>query len=465
MTRDNSRRDFLKRTVFSTAALAFSQRSSRAGPRGHKLEAGQGVVDTTPPIGIEMAGFHRPAGKERRIAGIRKPTAARALVLRCGGVQTVIISLDICAVSRELTARVQTRIARQLGIPAANIRLCATHTHSMPTFRYFRQWGVISPAYMAAVEDKIVLAAERAQKDCAETELHLGKSHAPGASNNRTTKTWKTETQFAADSTDAQRWLDTYVHVLHFQRGNGKEPIVWYHFSAHPVCYQDDQAGPDWPGLVEELVRQKLNVAPSFLQGHCGDVNAGDADHWIGPVERTAEPVAAAIIRAVESARTVSLDAFRSRTDTVQLPLDMERFGDWLSRYRQDPAQCASGAWVDPGFSKDWFQSATKWNAKRNRLSVPLSAVQLGDVALAFHPSELYSCYGLRIQRDAPAADTIVVGYTDDLIGYLPDPNAYTLGEYSAITVPKILDLPPFVPTAGRDLAGSAVTLLKNVFA
>ena len=29
-----------------------------------------------PPLGIEMAGFHRPPGKERRIAGIRQPTAA-----------------------------------------------------------------------------------------------------------------------------------------------------------------------------------------------------------------------------------------------------------------------------------------------------------------------------------------------------------------------------------------------------
>jgi hypothetical protein len=88
--------------------------------------------------------------------------------------------------------------------------------------------------------------------------------------------------------------------------------------------------------------------------------------------------------------------------------------------------------------------------------------MQLGDVGIVFHPSELYTCYGLTIQRDSPLADTLVVGYADDIIGYLPDPNAYKAGEYSAITVPKIIDLPPFVPTAGRKLTETAVAMLAQ---
>lgn len=353
MTQRDSRRRFLKRSAAGTAMLALPRHLSFAATTAQELEVGEGRVDTTPPSGIEMAGFHRPAGKERRINGIRKPTAARALVLRSAKVQAAIVSLDICAVSSSLTARVRARVAKKLGIRAANIHLCATHTHSMPTFRYFRQWGAISPQYMAAVEDKIVRAVEQAQADCGVAELHLGKSRALGASNNRTTKEWKTDKQYTTGSTDAQRWLDTMVHVLHFQRAGGKRPILWYHFSAHPVCYQDDKAGPDWPGLVDDLVRERIKVTPSFLQGHCGDVNAGDADHWIGPADGTAEPVAAAIARAVQSARTVRLDAVRTRSDVVELPLDMQRFGAWLARYRTDPTKCGSGVWVDPGFSKN----------------------------------------------------------------------------------------------------------------
>ncbi|OHB67985.1 MAG: hypothetical protein A2V70_09895 [Planctomycetes bacterium RBG_13_63_9] len=459
------RRAFLGRIVGggAAAALALPVRSGYATVRGLQLEAGEGVVDTTPPLGIEMAGFHRPPGQERRIVGIRRPASARALVLRLGDTQAAIVSLDICGVSREMTARVQTRIAEQLGIPVADVRICATHTHSMPTLRYVRQWGAVPPEYMASVETKMVQAVEMAKADLTSSALYLGKSRAPGASNNRTTKTWKTDEQFAKDSTDAERWLDTMVHVLHFDRGEGKRDLLWYHFSAHPVCYQDDQAGPDWPGLVDELVRQKHKIPPSYLQGHCGDVNAGDADHWIGSAENTAEPVAAAIGRAVDTARRVKVDALRVQTQQLPVPLDMDLFAQWLAAYREDPSKCSAGPWVDAGFAKDWFQSSLRRDVSQGHTPAVLSAMQLGELALVFHPSELYSYYGLAIRRDSPLADTLVMGYADDLIGYLPDPNAYRAGEYSAITVPKIIDLPPFVPTAGRTLSGAAVAMLKRL--
>ena len=95
--------------------------------------------------------------------------------------------------------------------------------------------------------------------------------------------------------------------------------------------------------------------------------------------------------------------------------------------------------------------------------TVPLSVMQLGALAVVLHPAELYSSYGLMIQRDSPLANTLVVGYTDDLVGYLPDPTAYHTGEYSAITVPKIIGLPPFTLTAGRLLTKAAVTILEEV--
>ena len=79
-----------------------------------------------------------------------------------------------------------------------------------------------------------------------------------------------------------------------------------------------------------------------------------------------------------------------------------------------------------------------------------------------FHPGELYSYYGLAIRRGSPLADTLIVGCTDDSIGYLPDPAAYRSGEYSALVVPKILDLPPYQPTAARDMTAAAIALLEQ---
>jgi len=107
------------------------------------LQAGEGVVDITPPLEIELSGFHFQPGNERLITGIRQPTSTRALVLRLKRVETAIVSMEICAVSGDFVKRVQARVANQVEIPAENVRICVTHTHSMPTLRYFRQWGAI----------------------------------------------------------------------------------------------------------------------------------------------------------------------------------------------------------------------------------------------------------------------------------------------------------------------------------
>ena len=211
------------------------------------------------------------------------------------------------------------------------------------------------------------------------------------------------------------------------------------------------------------MVRQKHNTTPSFLQGHSGDVNAGDADHWIGTAENTAEPVAAAIGRAIDSARPVRTDDLQVQTQALPLPLDMELFAKWLAAYREDPSKCNRGPWVDAGFAEDWFQSSARRDLTQTHAPVPLSAMRLGGLGLVFHPSELYSCYGLMIRRDSPTENTLVIGYADDIIGYLPDPTAYKAGEYSAITVPKIIDLPPFKPTAAGTLTEAAVAMLAKL--
>ena len=66
------RRQFLASVAAGSAGLVWTASRSRAAGSESTFLAGEGVVDTTPPVGIELGGFHRPPGKERRIAGIRQ---------------------------------------------------------------------------------------------------------------------------------------------------------------------------------------------------------------------------------------------------------------------------------------------------------------------------------------------------------------------------------------------------------
>lgn len=466
-----ARRKFLQGAVAAgavaaTAGLRPLRSYGAAGAAVPAFEAGEGVVDTTPPLKIELGGFHRPPGQERRVEGIRQKTAARALMLRVGDDRAAIVSLDIAAVPTDFSTRVARKVAEAVQIPAENVRICATHTHSMPSFYPLRQWGAVPTDYMADVEGKIVEAVKLAKQDLAPAELSVGTARAVGANFNRTTKEWKTDEHFTKEATDDGRWLDTLLHVMRFERaaaaGGQKRPdLLWYHFSAHPVCYTDTQAGPDWPGLVADAAQKDYGVTPSFIQGHAGDVNPGDGDPWIGDPAKTSTRAYAALRAAIESAKRIKVDALRVHTAECQIPIDRERLANELERYRKDPAACASGEWVDAGFAKDWYEDASKWKLDRTHLTAPVSTLRLGELGWLFHPSELFSYYGLSLRHSAPTPHTLIAGYTDGIIGYLTDPAAYP-GAYEAVVVPKILDLPPFTPTAAREFTGQAMELAKK---
>ncbi|HID21632.1 MAG TPA: hypothetical protein EYP14_04440, partial [Planctomycetaceae bacterium] len=427
------------------------------------LEVGQALVDTTPPKGIGLAGFHYRPGKERRADGVRQPTEARALVLQEGRTQAAIVSVDLCGLDAEFTRRVQKAVERETGIPADHVHLAATHTHSMPAFCFLRQWGEYPRAYAAEVERKIVQAVGRAKEDAAPCALFVGKAVASGASFNRTTPKFRTEDQFGPDATDADRWLDRTLRTFRFERVGGKPDLLWYHFSAHPVCYADRLAGPDWPGLVIDMARGDNVSHPCYLQGHAGDVNPGPGRPWRGDAQKTAESVYAAIQKALANEKRVESPALAALSRPLNLSLDLQRYRQWLETYRRDPAKCNRGAWVDADFARDWYQAHNRKPWTRSRLPVRLAALRIGSVGLAFHPSELYSYYGLVIQRDSPLPETVVVGYADGLVGYLPDPRAFQTGEYAAIVVPKILDYPPFQPTTAQEMCLELVKMLREI--
>ncbi len=427
------------------------------------LFVGEGTVDITPPLGIEMAGFHKPPGQERVVEGIRRPAAARALVLRVGEATVAILSIDMCAVSADFAKRVQTRVQTETGIPAAHVRVCATHTHSMPTFRYLRQWGAISPEFMASVETNCIAAVKKAVEDLSEADCYVGTERVEGGNSNRTAKEWKADESFTADSSDEERWLDTTLHVLYFQRANGKSCPQWYHFCAHPVCYQNNEAGPDWPGLVAEPFVAAGQAYPSLLQGHIGDVNPGDGAKWIGDPEPTARSIALALHHAVEHGNLVRADEIRVVQGTAEVPYDFERLDAQLAHYRDDPEECTNGVWVDAAFAKAWYESAKDWDRGRMAYAAPISAMRIGGLALLFHPAELYSYYGLRLRFDSPFSHTLCVGFCDDLIGYVTDPKAYADKEYAAVVVPKITDLPPFTETSAREFSEQCGALLQQL--
>ena len=417
--------------------------------------AGQGTVDITPPLGITMGGFHFAPNNPRLIEGIRQKAYARVLLLRVHNQSVILVSLPMLNASRPYVHKIQQHIGSSLNVPPQHVRVCASHSHSMPTVAFNRQWGNQHPKYLAEVVDKLGRAAQAAHRDLAPARLYVGNAVAKQANANRTASVWKNEDQFDASSTEDDRWLDRRVHVLHFERQMPKSNLLWYHFSAHPTCFTDRQCGPDWPGVVERDYQELDQIYPAFLQGHIGDVSPGGGG--LGNAQHTSFHLCKALPQAVVGATRIRAQQLKVASKSIKLPIDLGRLKQQIAEYEANPRPLGS-------FEQDWYANfATKYDQSQKSLPTAIAALRLGELAMVFQPSELYSYYGLAIERESSARFTIVVGYAEDYIGYVPDPRAFRDNEYAAITVPRILNYPPFASNVGQALVAEAAALLKAI--
>jgi sugar phosphate isomerase/epimerase len=158
------------------------QRSQGAGrPTPAPMEAGVGVVDITPPMGYRMSGYFH----ERLSEGVSNHLHAKALVMRQGPTKAAMVFCDIIGMSPEVSRAARQRAESETGIPAANILLAATHSHTGPLYfgalrNHFHEQSLAnhgqdpceSVDYASALADGIVQAIRQA--DAAVRPVRVG---------------------------------------------------------------------------------------------------------------------------------------------------------------------------------------------------------------------------------------------------------------------------------------------------
>ena len=94
------------------------------------FQVGFAEIDITPPPGYRMDGYFY----ERLNTGVRDPLKAKAAVFRQGGTRGALVVCDLIGVPQTLTNEVRALASARTGIPAANIAITATHSHTGPLF-------------------------------------------------------------------------------------------------------------------------------------------------------------------------------------------------------------------------------------------------------------------------------------------------------------------------------------------
>ncbi|WP_417451905.1 hypothetical protein [Kordiimonas sp.] len=230
-------------------AASMAEDSSSAG--APELRAGAAKLDITPD----------PSSLPKGFLGVMDPINVRALVLESDGRTAALVSVDAGAVPDTVWRSVTERAAESLGIPAANILVTATHTHSVP-----RDMG-------PALSDRIVDAIRQAAAALEPATIAYGEgvSHINVNRNmiDPDTRKWWEGPNYGGPS-------DKTVAVLGVLDAQGQPIAVYYNYAVHAVLTgQSDKISADIPGAASRYIEESLvgDAVALWSEGAAGDQN------------------------------------------------------------------------------------------------------------------------------------------------------------------------------------------------
>ena len=149
--------------------------------RAGELKAGAFAMDVTPvkfPISVN-GNF-----SDKKVSSVNDPLHARCLVLDDGTTKLAIVVVDSCMIPRELMDAAKALASKKTDIPAANMLISATHTHTAPTLGGVFQ-SEPEKEYTAFLTQKIADGIETAHKNRAPAKLAWGVAEEPNQVFNR----------------------------------------------------------------------------------------------------------------------------------------------------------------------------------------------------------------------------------------------------------------------------------------
>jgi hypothetical protein len=458
----------LMAALLTAAALAMPGASAALAA---DLAAGAATVDITPPVGYRMAGYFN----ERLSTGVHDPLRAKALVLRQGDQRAALVFCDLIGIPLEVSAPARRQAAEKTGIPASNILVAATHSHTGPLYfdalrKYLHDRAVKEHGsdpreavdYAAQLVAKIVQVISEAEAAARPVTLALAEAEHAQISFNRRFHMKDGSVRFNPgplnpDIVGPAGPIDPQVRTILVRRTGEKGCFAaLMNFAVHLDTTGGTEYSADYPFYAEKALRETFGpeFVLLFATGTCGDLNHIDVTRKDRPKasEIGSRLAAAAILPA---SKAIAPPQLAARSEIVRVPL--QRYTpDELAKAREDITKVGTGQLPFLGEVAAYKVLSLEL---RGGETAPLEvqALRLSkDVALVGLPGEVFVELGLAIKRASPFPTTLVVELCNDSPEYVPTKKAFAEGSYEIVNS-------RIAPGGGERLVDAALRLLKDL--
>ncbi len=421
-----------------------------------EIKAGAAAERLTAADTMVIGGGIGPAYAKGQEGELR---AAAVVVQDTDGRKIALCACDVLMINRDVLDRAAQRISQSTGIPIDHILLSATHTHHAPTTVTVHGY-VRDESFTRQVEDKIVLATEKADKRLAPADFlfALGEESSVG----------KNSRLLLADGTiywvgprdDAVRPtgpFDPELPVLAFRRpGHGLEALVFNH-STHTIgTHRPGVRSPSFYGLAAQALEQQHGGTVLFFEGASGSTHNLDV-----PAAEATTRIRSSVERALASARPRRVDVVQGLRR--ELEFKVRSFED-AAEERAVTAYCTKRIKDQAAASRTiaTFRDMRRQLAPRQGevQKTWVQTITIGDIALVGVPGEFFTALGQEIKRRSPFRYTYIFELANDYIGYIPDRDGFDRGGYQVWT-----GLHSFVePGTGEAIVALSVQELEELW-
>lgn len=404
------RRKWLK-VVSGAATLSFlSHRSS--------IQCGAAKQDITPDVkarAIPLGGYGDRMGKPA--TGIHDPIFARAVVLSDGRRKVAIVSTDLLFVSGSLRQAVLQKIT-ETGIGDDSLFLAATHSHAAPEAMAMNKRNIFQNPRIGIFDQWLF---DFTVEGIAQSVLEADKSLRPAKFG------WASKpVKELHRNRRGSKVTDDELFVLRFDGLDGRPIAAVVNYAAHPTVLSANcmEISGDWCGWLEREMEKVLgdNAVVLFLNGAEGD-QSPNPPKGETEFERVEQMGKAMLDHALPLYRQVQLKADEGlASKVIRAPLPK----------RVAHPQFEEIAGREYGVSKEALSLMLHQLFPDYAL---VMAVRIGDVVFIGIPGEPIAQMGLNIKAAAKARGVtmpVVVGLTNDYIGYILTADEYWRGGYEA---------------------------------
>lgn len=359
--------------------------------------AGAAVVSISPDKPLPVSGG---MGAPRPSTGRRGELTARAVALRNGDTTIVIAAVDLLGFPSVLGDRVRAKIA---NVPAENILIAATHTHSAPDCYAFPdgQGGSTADlAYIDFVVEQTAAAIRQAVDNLQPAKLRWGMDRAEGK---------------IAYNYYAPALYDQRMNVLQAAGENDAIIFTLVNYATHPEVLGNELGlmSPDLVGPLCDKLEQDLGGVGIFVNGAQGGMITADnrlldqpknAQEAVWEDKRDwDECLRIGHLMASEATRIVADSAWQEspslycQRKLVEFPVESEAMWQVLE-------------YSPLGYPHD---------RERRSVTVAINLLNIGAVQILTIPGEALPNIGFYLKRKMNSKFPMLFGLTNEAFGYI----------------------------------------------